>query len=72
MVTKTIPYGANDLGSIMIEENVVSQAGTTFQMTVEDMHRLIKDLGYQPRQRDNWYQLVESRHAELASGEGKE
>jgi 2-iminoacetate synthase ThiH len=41
-------------------------------MTVEDMHRLIKDLGYQPRQRDNWYQLVESRHAELASGEGKE
>ena len=67
-----LTYGANDLGSIMIEENVVSQAGTTFQMTVEDMHRLIKDLGYQPRQRDNWYQLVESRHAELASGEGKE
>ena len=67
-----LTYGANDLGSIMIEENVVSQAGTTFQMTVEDMHRLIKDLGYQPRQRDNWYQLVESRHAELVSVEGKE
>ena len=62
-----LTYGANDLGSIMIEENVVSQAGTTFQMTVEDMHRLIKDLGYQPRQRDNWYQLVESRSAELVS-----
>ncbi len=53
-----LKYGANDLGSIMIEENVVSQAGTTFQMTVPDMHRLIKDLGYEPHQRDNWYQLV--------------
>ncbi len=53
-----LKYGANDLGSIMIEENVVSQAGTTFQMTVPDMHRLIKDLGYEPHQRNNWYQLV--------------
>jgi len=53
-----LKYGANDLGSIMIEENVVSQAGTVFHMTVADMHRLIRDLGYEPRQRDNWYQLV--------------
>jgi cyclic dehypoxanthinyl futalosine synthase len=53
-----LKYGANDLGSIMIEENVVSQAGTTFRMTVADMQRLIKDLGYEPHQRDNWYQLV--------------
>ena len=53
-----LKYGANDLGSIMIEENVVSQAGTTFRMTVPDMHRLIKELGYEPHQRNNWYQLV--------------
>jgi cyclic dehypoxanthinyl futalosine synthase len=53
-----LKFGANDLGSIMIEENVVSQAGTTFHMTVADMHRLIKDLGYEPHQRDNWYRLV--------------
>ncbi len=53
-----LKYGANDLGSIMIEENVVSQAGTTFRMTVPDMHRLIHDLGYEPHQRDNWYQLL--------------
>ncbi len=53
-----LKYGANDLGSIMIEENVVSQAGTTFRMTVPDMHRLISDLGYEPHQRDNWYRLV--------------
>ena len=53
-----LKYGANDLGSIMIEENVVSQAGTTFRMTVPDMHRLISQLGYEPHQRDNWYRLV--------------
>ena len=53
-----LKFGANDLGSIMIEENVVSQAGTTFRMTVADMQRLIRDLGYEPHQRDNWYRLV--------------
>jgi cyclic dehypoxanthinyl futalosine synthase len=53
-----LKYGANDLGSIMIEENVVSAAGTTFRMGVQDMKRLISDLGYQPHQRDNWYRLL--------------
>ena len=53
-----LKYGANDLGSIMIEENVVSQAGTTFRMGVADMQRLIRDLGYEPHQRDNWYRLM--------------
>ncbi len=55
-----LQHGANDLGSIMIEENVVSEAGTVHCMDVEDMQRLIKDLGYEPRQRDNWYNLVTS------------
>jgi cyclic dehypoxanthinyl futalosine synthase len=53
-----LKHGANDLGSIMIEENVVSQAGTTFRMGVADMQRLIRDLGYEPHQRNNWYQLL--------------
>jgi len=53
-----LKFGANDLGSIMIEENVVSQAGATFRMTVADMQRLIRELGYEPHQRDNWYRLV--------------
>ncbi len=53
-----LKFGANDLGGIMIEENVVSQAGTTFRMTTADMRRLITDLGYEPHQRDNWYQLL--------------
>lgn len=62
-------YGANDLGSIMIEENVVSQAGATFRMGVADMRRLIEDLGYEPRQRDNWYRLVDAP-VEPVSGHG--
>lgn len=53
-----LKFGANDLGSVMIEENVVSQAGATFRMGVADMRRLISELGYEPRQRDNWYRLV--------------
>ncbi len=53
-----LKHGANDLGSIMIEENVVSAAGTTFRMGTGDMKRLIEDLGYEARQRDNWYRLV--------------
>ncbi len=53
-----LKFGANDLGSIMIEENVVSQAGATHRMGVADMQRLIRQLGYEPRQRDNWYHLL--------------
>jgi cyclic dehypoxanthinyl futalosine synthase len=53
-----LQFGANDLGSIMIEENVVSQAGATYRMTVADMRRLIEQLGYEARQRDNWYNLL--------------
>ncbi len=55
-----LKYGANDLGSIMIEENVVSAAGTTFRMTTKEMKRLIEDLGYEARQRDNWYRLLKA------------
>ncbi len=53
-----LKFGANDLGSIMLEENVVRQAGASFRMAVADMKRLISELGYEPRQRDNWYHLV--------------
>jgi len=53
-----LKFGANDLGSIMIEENVVSQAGAAFRMTIADMRRLIADLDYEPHQRDNWYRLL--------------
>jgi cyclic dehypoxanthinyl futalosine synthase len=50
-------YGANDFGSVMMEENVVSQAGTSFCITRDEMEHLIADAGFEPRTRDNWYQL---------------
>ncbi|NJK90575.1 MAG: dehypoxanthine futalosine cyclase [Blastochloris sp.] len=53
-----LQFGANDFGSLMMEENVVSQAGASFRMTVEEMRRLIGEAGYEARQRNNWYQLV--------------
>jgi cyclic dehypoxanthinyl futalosine synthase len=53
-----LKYGANDFGSVMMEENVVSSAGTTFRLQKEEIERLIADAGYEPRRRNNWYQLV--------------
>ena len=53
-----LKYGANDFGSVMMEENVVSKAGTSFRLNSEEIERLIRDAGYQPRKRDNWYRLV--------------
>lgn len=54
-----LKFGANDFGSLMMEENVVSQAGASFRLTLEDIQRLIRDGGYVPRQRNNWYELVD-------------
>jgi cyclic dehypoxanthinyl futalosine synthase len=50
-------YGANDFGSVMMEENVVSQAGTSFRITREEIERLIADAGFVPCTRNNWYEL---------------
>jgi len=48
-------FGGNDVGSIMIEENVVSAAGAHHQASEEDLRRLIRDAGFVPRQRDTLY-----------------
>jgi cyclic dehypoxanthinyl futalosine synthase len=52
-------FGANDFGSLMMEENVVSAAGTTYRMTVEEMRRLIADAGYTPMRRRQDYTVLE-------------
>ncbi|KAF5030016.1 Cyclic dehypoxanthine futalosine synthase [anaerobic digester metagenome] len=44
--------GANDLGSIMIEENVVSSAGASYRMNADEMQQLISDAGFSPRNRN--------------------
>ena len=53
-----LEFGADDLGSIMIEENVVSAAGTTHRASAEDFVRTIKALGKTPVQRDTLYRDV--------------
>jgi cyclic dehypoxanthinyl futalosine synthase len=53
-----LKYGANDFGSVMMEENVVSSAGTTFRLNAAQIESLIHDAGYEPRRRNNWYELL--------------
>jgi cyclic dehypoxanthinyl futalosine synthase len=53
-----LEFGADDLGSIMIEENVVSAAGTTYRASTDDFVRTIKGLGKTPVQRDTLYRDV--------------
>ncbi|HEX4665156.1 MAG TPA: cyclic dehypoxanthinyl futalosine synthase [Chthoniobacterales bacterium] len=53
-----LKHGANDFGSVMMEENVVSSAGTTFRLDAEKIEALIRDAGYEPRRRNNWYELI--------------
>ena len=52
-------FGANDYGSVMMEENVVSKAGTSFQTTRDEIEQIISEAGYEPCVRNNWYQLVQ-------------
>ena len=51
-------YGANDMGSLMIEENVVAEAGTVHFLSLDEMRGAIEELGYTPRQRDVFYNLI--------------
>jgi len=53
----SLRYGCNDMGSLMIEENVVRLAGAAFRMNEYEIRRLVKDAGYQPRRRDFYYNL---------------
>jgi cyclic dehypoxanthinyl futalosine synthase len=55
-----LEFGADDLGSVMIEENVVSAAGTTHRATTDDFVRVIRALGKRPVQRDTLYRVVRS------------
>ncbi|MFB3916914.1 MAG: cyclic dehypoxanthinyl futalosine synthase [Terriglobales bacterium] len=48
-------FGGNDVGSVMIEENVVRAAGTTNCTTEEELRRIIRDAGFRPVQRDTLY-----------------
>lgn len=53
-------FGANDLGSTMMEENVVSAAGVSNKMNQEEMVKLIKDIGAIPAKRDTAYNILKT------------
>jgi cyclic dehypoxanthinyl futalosine synthase len=52
-------FGANDFGSVMMEENVVSKAGTSYRLQVQEIERLIHEAGYEARQRTTHYEFVD-------------
>jgi cyclic dehypoxanthinyl futalosine synthase len=54
-----LKFGANDLGSTMMEEHVVSAAGVTNSMNQKQMIKLIKDIGENPAKRDTKYHILE-------------
>ncbi|MDY0352308.1 MAG: cyclic dehypoxanthinyl futalosine synthase [Desulfobulbaceae bacterium] len=54
-------FGANDFGSTMIEENVVAAAGVRFRLAESEIRRLVRDAGFEPRQRLMNYTLVQDR-----------
>jgi cyclic dehypoxanthinyl futalosine synthase len=55
-------FGANDMGSLMLEENVVSEAGTVHCLSLDEIRAAITELGFTPRQRNVHYQLIDPAH----------
>ncbi len=55
----TLYAGANDFGSIMIEENVVSAAGAQYSMNAEQIQQAIREAGFIPRRRNQKYEFIE-------------
>ena len=58
MVQLGLRFGGNDVGSVMLEENVVSAAGAHNHATEEDLRCLIRDAGFIPKQRDTLYRTL--------------
>ena len=59
-------YGANDMGSLMLEENVVAEAGTVHFLTLDQIRAAIEEYGFEARQRNVRYQLVDRAMEERA------
>ncbi len=60
-------FGANDMGSLMIEENVVSSAGTVHHLTLNQIKNAIRESGYIPRQRNVFYEYLDTEEATAES-----
>ena len=57
-------FGANDMGSLMIEENVVAEAGTVHFLSLQQIRRAIEEAGFIPRQRNVFYEYIDNVDAE--------
>ena len=62
----SLQFGANDMGSLMIEENVVAEAGTVHYLTLDEIRDAITEIGFTPRQRNVHYELLDSDHEQMA------
>ena len=62
-----LSFGANDMGSLMIEENVVASAGTVFYLSLEEIRQVIRECGYVPRQRNVFYEYIDSEPVDTMS-----
>jgi cyclic dehypoxanthinyl futalosine synthase len=61
-------FGANDMGSLMLEENVVSSAGTAYHLSLDTIRRCIRDAGYIPRQRNVFYEYIDGYEGDDGAG----
>ncbi len=59
-------FGANDMGSVMMEENVVSAAGTTYCLSEAEIRQAIRGAGWQPQKRNFYYQPIEDNRDQPA------
>jgi cyclic dehypoxanthinyl futalosine synthase len=59
-------FGANDMGSLMLEENVVAEAGTVHHLTLDQIRDAIAELGFLPRQRNVRYELIDEETEQKA------
>lgn len=65
-------FGANDMGSLMIEENVVASAGTVYHLSLETIKRCIREVGFIPRQRNVFYEYIDdANQAEVSNESGR-
>ena len=65
-----LKFGANDMGSLMIEENVVAAAGTVHHLSLDEIKGAIRAAGYIPRRRNVFYELVDEDSAPKAETVG--
>lgn len=61
-----LSFGANDMGSLMLEENVVAEAGTVHFLSLDQIRNSISELGFEPRQRNVFYKFVDKALEEKA------